>query len=49
MYGAHYSCQILMKLVSFRRIFEKNTEISTFMKLCPVGAEILSGQTWRSQ
>jgi len=34
-----YSCQILMKLEFFDR-FSKNTRISDFMKIRPVGAEL---------
>jgi len=39
MQSARYSCQILMKLDSFRPIFEKNTQLPNYMKIPPVGAE----------
>ena len=39
MYSTRYSCSILMKL-EFSRQFSKNTEISNFMKIRPVGAEL---------
>jgi hypothetical protein len=35
-----YSCQISIKLVFCRQIFEKNTQISNFIKIHPVGAEL---------
>jgi hypothetical protein len=34
-----YSCQILMKLELYLDRFSKNTQISYFMKIRPVGAE----------
>jgi len=44
----HYSRQILMKL-EFSRQFPKHTQISNFMKIRPMRAELLyAGQTWRS-
>jgi hypothetical protein len=36
----HYSCQILMKLEFSQLIFEKNPQMSNFMKICPMGAEL---------
>ena len=33
-----YSCRILMNLEFSRQIFEKNPQISNFMKIRPVGA-----------
>ena len=30
----------LMKLEFSQQIFKKNTQISNFMKICPVGAEL---------
>ena len=39
MYSIHYSCKILMKLEFLNR-FSKNTQISNFMKICPVGAKL---------
>jgi hypothetical protein len=39
MFSTRYSCQILMKLEFSRQIFEKNTQISNFMKIRSVGAE----------
>ena len=39
MQSARYSCHILMKLEFSRQIFE-NTQISNFMKICSVGAEM---------
>ena len=35
----HYSCQIATKLEFSQQIIEKNTHISNFMKICPLGAE----------
>ena len=47
MQSTRYSCQILIKLEFFDRFF-KNTQISTFMKMCPVWAEFFAdGQTYR--
>jgi len=49
-----YFCQILMKLDVFPQIFTKNTQISNFRKVSPVGAELLYSdrrtdrQTWRN-
>ena len=37
----HYSCQILMKLGIFSADFYKITQISNFMKIRPVGTELL--------
>jgi hypothetical protein len=37
MESAHYSCQLLIKLEFYRKIF-KNTLMSAFMKMRPVGA-----------
>jgi hypothetical protein len=39
MQSFHYSCQILIKLEYSRR-FTKNTQISNFIKIRPVGAEL---------
>jgi hypothetical protein len=35
-----YCCQILMRLGFSQQIFEKNTRISYFMKILPVGAKL---------
>jgi hypothetical protein len=35
-----YSCPILMKIESSRKIFEKNIQIPNFVKIRPVGAEV---------
>jgi len=40
-----YSCHILMELELFRQIYENN-QISTFMKICPVGAELFHAKGW---
>jgi hypothetical protein len=42
-----YYCHILMKLVNLIDRFSKNTQISNFMKIRPVGAELFhaDGQT----
>jgi len=40
MYGTSYSWQILMKLIFFDRFFFFNTQISNFMEIRPVGAEL---------
>jgi hypothetical protein len=40
MYSARYSCQILTKLRGFLAGFSKNTQISNFMKIRSVGAEL---------
>jgi hypothetical protein len=40
MYSARYFLSDLKKLEFSRHIF-KNTQISNFMKICPVGAELL--------
>jgi hypothetical protein len=40
MLSIHYSCHILIKL-KFSSDLNKNTEISNFMKLCSMGAELL--------
>jgi len=39
MYIIRYSCHILIKIEFFDR-FQKNTHISNFMKIRPVGAEL---------
>jgi len=39
MLSDRYACQILMKLEFFDR-FSKDTQISDFMKIRPVGAEL---------
>jgi len=39
MQSTRYSCQILSKLEFFLRMF-KNCQISNFMKILPVGAEL---------
>ena len=36
-----YSCPILMKREFSRQIFEKNSQISIFMKVLPMGAQLL--------
>ena len=52
MQSTGYSCQILIKLESYRQIFEKNTQELYFLKTLPLGAELLhvdgctDGQTW---
>ena len=38
--NTRHSCPNLMKLEFSRHIFEKNIQISNFMKICPVGAEL---------
>ena len=45
----HWSCQILIKPEFSRQIFGKNAQISNFMKIRPVGAELfhVDGQTDR--
>jgi hypothetical protein len=41
MYIIRYSCQVLMKPVYSRYVFEKkNAKISNFMKIRPVGANL---------
>jgi hypothetical protein len=42
-----YPCRILMKLEFSRQSFEKKAEISSFMKIRPVGTELFhaDGQT----
>jgi hypothetical protein len=37
----HYSCRILMNLKIFRQILENN-KISNFLKIRPLGAEVLN-------
>jgi hypothetical protein len=46
MYSTLYSCPILRKLEFSRQIFEKNTQISNFMKIRPAGAELFRGDRW---
>jgi hypothetical protein len=41
-----YSCPILMKLESSTQIFKKNIQISNFMKIHPVGDELLHADRW---
>jgi hypothetical protein len=42
MSSARYSCQILMKLLFPRQILEEKTpQISNFMKIRPLGSELL--------
>jgi len=54
-YHTRYSCQILIKLGFSQQIFRKNTQISNFIKIRPVGVELFlaysrtDGQTWGSQ
>ena len=45
--STRYCCLILMKLEFFFGKFSKNTQISNFMKIRPVGAELFhaDGQT----
>jgi len=38
MYSTRYSRYILMKLEFYRKIYKKNTQISHFTKIRPVGA-----------
>jgi len=47
--STHYYCQIWTKLEIFWQIYMKNSQISIFMKICPMGAELLKpdGQTDR--
>jgi len=47
MYSTRYSCHILMKIVFSSTDFFKNVQISNFMKIVTVGAELLyaDGQT----
>jgi len=40
--STRYSYQILMKLEFFLDIFSKNHQISHFVKICSVGAELLN-------
>jgi hypothetical protein len=44
--SARYSCQILTKLKFSWWIFEKNSQISNFMKIRPVGAELFHADRW---
>jgi len=44
MYSTRYACPILMKL-EFSRQFSKNNQISDFMKIPPVGAELFFHRT----
>jgi hypothetical protein len=44
MYSIRYSCQILMKLELSRQSLKKNIQISKFMKISPVGAELLHAE-----
>ena len=41
MYSTRYSYPIVMKLEFAGQIFEKSTQISNFIKIPPVGAELL--------
>ena len=45
-YTAHYSCQIWMKLGIFLDRFTKYIRISNFMKIVPVGDEVLQAGGW---
>jgi len=47
MWSIRYSCQILKKREFFSTDFWKNTQISNFMKIRPVGADVFhaDGQT----
>jgi hypothetical protein len=40
MSASRNSCQVLMKLEFVGQNFEKSTQISNFMKICPMGAEL---------
>jgi len=40
MYTNRYFCQILMRLGIFLTEFRKNTQMSNFKKIRPVGAEL---------
>jgi len=49
-YSTRCSCKILMTLEFSQHIFKKNTKISNFMKIHPVGPELFhaDGQiSWR--
>jgi hypothetical protein len=49
MWSTRYSCQSFIKPELSRQIFSRNTQISNFMKIRPVRAELFhtDGQTWR--
>jgi len=57
MLSIRYSCQVLLKFEVYRSIFRKNIQMSDFMKIRPVEAEMFrvvgetDGQTdtWRKQ
>jgi hypothetical protein len=37
----HFACPVSMRLEFSQHIFEKNPQISNFMKIRPMGAELL--------
>ena len=39
--STRYSCPILMRLVELPQQISKNSQASNFMKICPVGAELV--------
>jgi hypothetical protein len=45
MYGTLYSCQILTNL-NFLESFSKNAQISNFMKIAPVEAQLFPADGW---
>jgi hypothetical protein len=48
MWSTRYSCKILMKLDFFFENFSKNTQMSYYIKIRPVGAEMFraDGRTY---